>query len=147
MQAVPRGHPDCLTGKTFVITGNLESLGRDEAAEVVKRHSGRVTGSVSGKTTFLLVGQDSGKKKIDTVRQPHPALPCLTIPVSKCKGGPVHEAQTCDTHKGRGPFKLAVRLFCGTYERCVMMTTAWERRIVLCFTACNVKRDIPTLCL
>lgn len=69
MQAVPKGHPDCLTGKTFVITGNLESLGRDEAAELVKRHSGRVTGSVSGKTTFLLVGQDSGKKKTDMVRR------------------------------------------------------------------------------
>ncbi len=67
MQAVPKGHPDCLTGKTVVITGNLESLGRDEAAELVKRHSGRVTGSVSGKTTFLLVGQDSGKKKTDMV--------------------------------------------------------------------------------
>ena len=50
-----------------MITGNLESLGRDEAAELVKRHSGRVTGSVSGKTTFLLVGQDSGKKKTDMV--------------------------------------------------------------------------------
>ena len=71
MQTVPRGQPDCLTGKTFVITGNLESLGRDEAAELVKRHSGRVTGSVSGKTNFLLVGQDSGKKKTDMVRQHH----------------------------------------------------------------------------
>ena len=67
-QDVPRAHPDCLTGKTFVITGNLESLGRDEATELVKKHSGRVTGSVSGKTTFLLVGQDSGRKKVDMVR-------------------------------------------------------------------------------
>lgn len=71
MQDVPRGHPDCLTGKTFVISGNLESLGRDEAAEIVKRHSGRVTGSVSGKTSFLLAGQDSGKKKVETVRASH----------------------------------------------------------------------------
>lgn len=68
MQDVPRAHPDCLTGKTFVITGNLESLGRDEATELVKKHSGRVTGSVSGKTTFLLVGQDAGRKKVDMVR-------------------------------------------------------------------------------
>ena len=86
MQDVPRGHPDCLTGKTFVITGNLESLGRDEAAEVVKRHSGRVTGSVSGKTTFLLVGQDSGKKKIDMVRQPHPALSLPDQPYEQMLG-------------------------------------------------------------
>ncbi|CAK0781580.1 hypothetical protein CVIRNUC_005412 [Coccomyxa viridis] len=66
---VPRAHPDCLTGKTFVITGNLESLGRDEATELVKKHSGRVTGSVSGKTTFLLVGQDAGRKKVDMARE------------------------------------------------------------------------------
>ena len=51
-----------------MITGNLESLGRDEATELVKKHSGRVTGSVSGKTTFLLVGQDAGRKKVDMVR-------------------------------------------------------------------------------
>ena len=56
-----------------MITGNLESLGRDEAAELVKRHSGRVTGSVSGRTTFLLVGQDSGKKKTDMVPPFHPS--------------------------------------------------------------------------
>ena len=75
MQDVPRAHPDCLTGKTFVITGNLESLGRDEATELVKKHSGRVTGSVSGKTTFLLVGQDAGRKKVDMVRPtPDPQL-------------------------------------------------------------------------
>lgn len=68
VQDVPRGHPDCLTGKTFVITGNLDSLGRDEAAELIKRHSGRVTGSVSGKTSFVLAGHDSGTKKVEKVR-------------------------------------------------------------------------------
>ncbi len=67
VQALPRGHPDCLTGKTFVITGSLESLTRSDAEDLIKRHSGRVTGSVSGKTTFLVAGQDSGTRKVATV--------------------------------------------------------------------------------
>ncbi|DBA70377.1 hypothetical protein WJX79_010688 [Trebouxia sp. C0005] len=61
----PLGHPDCLKGKTFVITGTLDSLYRGEAEDYIKRHSGRVTGSVSGKTDFLLVGENSGNSKIN----------------------------------------------------------------------------------
>ena len=67
-QEVPRGHPECLSGKTFVVTGVLEALARSEAVELIKRHSGRVTGSVSGKTTFLLVGEGCSKSKLATVR-------------------------------------------------------------------------------
>ncbi|GAX74453.1 hypothetical protein CEUSTIGMA_g1902.t1 [Chlamydomonas eustigma] len=60
---LPRGHPDCLSGKTFVITGILESLYREEAEDAIKRHGGRVTGAVSGKTTFLLAGSNCGRSK------------------------------------------------------------------------------------
>lgn len=44
VQEPPRGHPDCLTGKTFVISGVLDSLKREEAADFVKRHGGKVGG-------------------------------------------------------------------------------------------------------
>lgn len=64
---VPCGHEQCLSGKAFVITGVLESLTREEATELIKRHDGRVTTGVSGKTTFLLVGKESGKSKCDKV--------------------------------------------------------------------------------
>ncbi len=43
-QELPRGHPDCLTGKTFVVTGVLDSLKREEAADFIKRHGGKVGG-------------------------------------------------------------------------------------------------------
>lgn len=36
MQAAPRGHPDCLTGKAFVISGVLDSLQRDEAEDFIR---------------------------------------------------------------------------------------------------------------
>lgn len=61
----PLGHPNCLKGKTFVITGTLDSLYRGEAEDYIKRHSGRVTGSVSGKTDFLVVGENSGNSKVN----------------------------------------------------------------------------------
>lgn len=64
-QDKPLGHSNCLKGKTFVITGTLDSLYRGEAEDYIKRHSGRVTGSVSGKTNFLLVGENSGNSKVN----------------------------------------------------------------------------------
>ena len=67
MQEIPTGHPDCMTNKTLVVTGNLESMTRDEAEDLFKRHGGKTTSSVSGKTTFLLVGQDCGRSKTKSV--------------------------------------------------------------------------------
>lgn len=49
-------------GKTFVITGTLPSLSREEAAELIKSHGGKVVGSVSKNTDYLLVGSDAGSK-------------------------------------------------------------------------------------
>lgn len=52
----PIGHPDCLTKYTFVLSGVLDSMYRHEATDYIKRHGGRVTSAVSGKTSFLLCG-------------------------------------------------------------------------------------------
>ena len=59
----PRGPDGCLEGCTFVVSGVLDSLERDEAEDFIKRHGGKVTSAVSGKTTYLLVGMDCGKSK------------------------------------------------------------------------------------
>jgi len=40
---VPEGHPEALHGKTFVLTGVLDSLYRETAADLIKKHSGKVT--------------------------------------------------------------------------------------------------------
>ena len=42
VQVAPRGHPDCLTGKTFVVSGVLDSMTRGEAEDFIKRHGGKV---------------------------------------------------------------------------------------------------------
>jgi DNA ligase (NAD+) len=51
-----------LEGKTFVITGTLDSMSRDEATEALERLGGRVVSSVSAKTSFVVVGRDPGSK-------------------------------------------------------------------------------------
>lgn len=51
-----------LSGLTFVITGTLPTLSRDEATAFIERHGGKVTGSVSKKTDFLLAGDSAGSK-------------------------------------------------------------------------------------
>jgi DNA ligase (NAD+) len=51
-----------LEGKTFVLTGTLSSMTRDEARERIESAGGKVTGSVSARTDYLVVGSDPGSK-------------------------------------------------------------------------------------
>jgi DNA ligase (NAD+) len=51
-----------LTGKTFVLTGTLEAMTRDEAKQKIQSLGGKVTGSVSKKTDFLVFGAKAGSK-------------------------------------------------------------------------------------
>jgi DNA ligase (NAD+) len=60
--------PQPLNGKTFVITGTLPSLSRDEAKNLIEAAGGKVAGSVSKKTTFLIAGAEAGSK-LDKARE------------------------------------------------------------------------------
>ncbi|MDQ2100562.1 MAG: NAD-dependent DNA ligase LigA, partial [Tychonema bourrellyi B0820] len=51
-----------LAGKTFVITGTLPTLKRDEAKDLIQKAGGKVTNSVSAKTDYVVVGEDAGSK-------------------------------------------------------------------------------------
>jgi DNA ligase (NAD+) len=51
-----------LAGKTLVLTGTLPTLSRDQATELIEAAGGRVTGSVSSRTDYLVVGENPGSK-------------------------------------------------------------------------------------
>ncbi|MBC7611003.1 MAG: NAD-dependent DNA ligase LigA [Polaromonas sp.] len=60
--------PKPLTGKTFVITGTLLTLSRDQAKDMLEAAGAKVAGSVSKKTDYLLAGEDAGSK-LDKARE------------------------------------------------------------------------------
>jgi DNA ligase (NAD+) len=55
-------------GQVFVVTGTLPSMTRDEAKEYIEARGGKVTGSVSSKTDYVVVGENAGSK-LDKARQ------------------------------------------------------------------------------
>jgi DNA ligase (NAD+) len=61
VKRAPRG-PQPLAGKTFVITGTLDTLSREDATARIETLGGKVTGSVSKKTSYLVVGAEPGTK-------------------------------------------------------------------------------------
>ena len=58
--AVPTG--DRYAGKTFVLTGTLPTMSRDEASALIKAQGGKVSGSVSKKTDYVVAGEAAGSK-------------------------------------------------------------------------------------
>jgi DNA ligase (NAD+) len=69
-----RPAPRLLAGVTVVITGSLAEFSRDEAAEAVRVAGGKVTGSVSKKTDFVVAGENPGSKYDKAVEVGVPVL-------------------------------------------------------------------------
>ena len=53
---------DRFAGKTFVLTGTLPSMKRDEAQAIIESFGGKCSGSVSKKTSYVLAGEEAGSK-------------------------------------------------------------------------------------
>ena len=56
---------DLLSGKTIVISGVFSRHSRDEYKEIIERHGGKNSGSISGKTSFILAGENMGPSKLE----------------------------------------------------------------------------------
>ena len=65
---LPDGAEECLSGLSFVFTGVLGTIGRDEAQALVKRYGGKVTGTPSSKTSFVVLGDDAGPSKLAKIK-------------------------------------------------------------------------------
>ncbi|KAG8037014.1 hypothetical protein G9C98_004336, partial [Cotesia typhae] len=63
-KTIPKGAENCLAGLSFVVTGVLESLEREEVDELIKQYGGRVVGNLSKKTNYLVVGDAAGESKM-----------------------------------------------------------------------------------
>jgi DNA ligase (NAD+) len=66
--------PGPLTGVTVVVTGSLRDHSRDQAIAAIQERGGKVTGSVSKKTGFVVVGADPGSKYDKAVQVKAPIL-------------------------------------------------------------------------
>jgi DNA ligase (NAD+) len=75
-EARPREGP--LTGSTYVITGTLERFTREEAAAELEARGAKISNSVSGKTTGLIVGEEPGASKLTKAQRT--GVPLLTEP-------------------------------------------------------------------
>ena len=60
--SAPKAKSEILAGKTFVLTGTLQNMTRDEASSVIKSHGGKTSSSVSKKTSYVLAGENAGSK-------------------------------------------------------------------------------------
>ena len=56
-----------MAGLTFVVTGVLETIDRDEVASLIQKYGGRLTSSVSRNTSYFVVGDEPGPKKVEKV--------------------------------------------------------------------------------
>ncbi|RPA86218.1 DNA replication factor C, large subunit [Ascobolus immersus RN42] len=66
---IPTGKENCLAGLTFVFTGLLDTLSREDGQQLVKRYGGKVTTAPSKKTSFVVLGNDAGPKKLETIKK------------------------------------------------------------------------------
>lgn len=100
---IPEGKPYCLAGLTFVMTGVLDSLDKEEFKDLVCKYGGRVTSAVSSKTSYLVKGTDAGGTKTKAAEEKNVQIIdedgllelVRTLPANTPTGGaPLSKAQT-----------------------------------------------------
>ena len=89
-----------LSGKTVVITGTLPDVSREEAAQIITENGGKVTGTVSKKTSFLVAGENAGSK----LEKAHK----LEIPVLSWPEVLEHLAQETDSTEENNEWKIKI---------------------------------------
>ncbi|XP_055919731.1 replication factor C subunit 1 [Eupeodes corollae] len=61
---IPKGKPNCLSGLSFLVTGILESIERDEANSIIKELGGKVSSTVGKRLNYIIAGEEAGPKKL-----------------------------------------------------------------------------------
>lgn len=60
-----QGQTDILQGKTFVVSGVFEKVSRDELKQLIEKNGGKVAGSISAKTSYVVAGENMGPSKLE----------------------------------------------------------------------------------
>lgn len=68
IDSIPRGRENCLNGLTIVFTGVLPSLDREQCEQLASRYGAKVTKSISGKTSVVVIGHDAGPSKVKKIK-------------------------------------------------------------------------------
>lgn len=66
---IPIGNENCLAGLKFVFTGQLQRLGREQGQALVKRYGGHCMSAPSKNTSYVVLGEDAGPKKLETIEK------------------------------------------------------------------------------
>lgn len=66
---IPIGNENCLAGLKFVFTGQLQRLGREQGQALVKQYGGTCMGAPSKNTSYVVLGEDAGPKKLETIEK------------------------------------------------------------------------------
>ncbi|KAK1754610.1 replication factor RFC1 C terminal domain-containing protein [Echria macrotheca] len=66
---IPGGEENCLMGKSFVFTGLLKTISREDGQALVKRYGGKVVTAPSSKTDFVVLGDDAGPSKLRKIKE------------------------------------------------------------------------------
>lgn len=69
MSQLPTGEENCLAGLSFVFTGQLATIGRDQGQQLVKQYGGKSMTTPSSKTSYVVLGEGAGPKKLHTIEQ------------------------------------------------------------------------------
>ncbi|KAK6439217.1 DNA replication factor C complex subunit Rfc1 [Oleoguttula sp. CCFEE 5521] len=69
MSDLPQGEENCLAGLSFVFTGQLQQLGREQGQTLVKQYGGKIMSAPSKKTSYVVLGEDAGPKKLQVIKQ------------------------------------------------------------------------------
>lgn len=65
---IPEGRENCLNGLTIVFTGVLPNLDRDQCEQLAQRYGAKITKSISGKTSLVVIGNDAGPSKVKKIK-------------------------------------------------------------------------------
>ncbi|KAG0674533.1 hypothetical protein C6P42_002176 [Pichia californica] len=68
IDSIPKGRENCLNGLTIVFTGVLPSLDRGQCEQLASRYGAKITKSISGKTSLVVIGTDAGPSKVKKIK-------------------------------------------------------------------------------